>query len=43
MLGDLKHKTVLSSFNLESVKDGRKLTVELHIDDGTNDLRNSSS
>jgi hypothetical protein len=43
MLSDLENETVLSALDLKSVEDGGKLTIELHIDDGTNDLRNSSS
>jgi hypothetical protein len=42
MLSDLEHKTVLSVSDLESVEDGRECTIELHVDDGTNDLGNSS-
>lgn len=42
MLGDLEHKTVLSTLDLKSVEDGREISVELHVDDGTDDLRDSS-
>jgi len=40
MLGDLKDETVLSSVNLKSIQNGGELTVELDVDDGTNDLGN---
>ena len=42
MLSDLEHKTVLSVSDLESVEDGRQLAIELHVDDGTDHLGNSS-
>jgi hypothetical protein len=42
MLSDLKNETVLGSVDFEGIKNGRQITVELDIDDGTNDLRNSS-
>jgi hypothetical protein len=42
MLGDFEDETVLSAVDLESIQNGRKLTVELDIDDGTNDLGNST-
>jgi hypothetical protein len=38
VLGDFKDKSVLSTLNLEGVVNGWKLTVELDIDDGTNNL-----
>ena len=38
VLGDFKDKSVLSTLNLEGVVDRWKLTVELDIDDGTNNL-----
>ena len=40
MLGDLKDETVLSSVNLKCIQNGGELTVELDVDDGTNDLGN---
>ena len=40
MLGDLKDETVLSSVYLKSIQNGGELTVELDVDDGTNDLGN---
>ena len=43
MLSDLEHETVLSISDLKSVENGGKSTIELDVDDGTNDLRNSSS
>ena len=39
VLGDLEDETVFSLLNFERVEDRRKLTLELHIDDGANDLR----
>jgi hypothetical protein len=43
MLGDLKHETVLSPLDLKSIQNGGKITIELDVDDGTNDLRNFAS
>ncbi len=43
MLGDLEDETVLSALNLKGVKNGGDLTIELHVDDGTDDLRNSTN
>ena len=40
VLGDLEDEAVLGALNLERVENRRKLTLELHIDDGANDLRN---
>ena len=40
MLGDLKDETVLSSVNLKCIQNRGELTVELDVDDGTNDLGN---
>ena len=42
MLSDLEHETVLSAVDLEGVENGGESTIELHVDDGTNDLGNSS-
>lgn len=42
VLCNLENKTVLSALNFESIENGRKLTFELHVDDGTNNLRNLS-
>ena len=42
VLGDLEDETVLSALNFERVEDGRKFALELHIDDGTNNLGNLS-
>ena len=39
VLGDLEDEAVLGAFNFERVENRRKLTLELHIDDGANDLR----
>jgi hypothetical protein len=40
MLSDLKHETFASlrNFDLESVKNLRKLFVELNVDNGSDDL-----
>ena len=40
VLGDLEDEAVLGALNFERVENRRKLTLELHIDDGANDLRN---
>ena len=40
MLGDLEHETVLGALNFESIEDGGKLTLKLHINDGADDLGN---
>lgn len=42
MLGDLEHEAVLRALHFKSVENGGELTVELHIDDSTNNLRNLS-
>ena len=42
VLGDLEDETVLGTLNLERVEDRRKFALELHIDDGTNNLGNLS-
>jgi hypothetical protein len=39
MLGDLENESVLDTLHLEGVEDGRDLTLELHVDDGADDLR----
>ena len=43
MLGDLEHESVLSSLNFESVENWWEFTGELHVHDGTNNLRNLST
>ena len=40
VLGDLENEAVLGALNLERVENGRKLALELDIDDGTNNLGN---
>ena len=40
MLGDLKDKPVIGTLDLEGIENWRKVTLELHVDDGTNDLGN---
>ena len=42
VLGDLQNEPVLSSLNLEGVENRRKLTLKMHVHDGTNNLRNLS-
>jgi hypothetical protein len=42
VLGDFQNEPVLSSLYLEGVKNGRKLTLKMHVHDGTNNLRNLS-
>lgn len=42
MLGNLEDETVLSAVDLKSVENGGEVTVELDVDDGTNNLGNSS-
>ena len=39
MLGDLKDESVFNTLDLEGVQDWWEVTLELHIDDGTDDLR----
>ena len=43
VLGDLEDETVLGALNLKSVENRRELTLELDVDDGTNDLGDLSS
>jgi hypothetical protein len=38
MLSDLEDETVLSAVDLKCVENGREVSVELDVDDGTNDL-----
>ena len=38
MLGDLEDQSVVDTLNLKGVEDRWKVALELHIDDGTNDL-----
>ena len=38
MLGDLQYESVIGSLHLKGIKNWRKISLELHIDDGTNDL-----
>ena len=40
MLGDFKDESVFNSINLKGVKNWGQLALELHVDDGTNDLGN---
>jgi len=43
MLGDFKNESVFSTLNFKSVKNFRKVSLELDIDDGTDDLRDLSN
>ena len=43
MLGDLKNESVVDTLDLEGVEDRWKGALELHIDDGTNNLRDLTS
>ena len=38
MLSDLKDESIVDSLDLEGIQNWRKVALELHIDDGTNDL-----
>ena len=38
MLGDFEHQTVALILGLERVQDRRQMTLELHVDDGADDL-----
>lgn len=42
VLGDFEDESVGDTLDLKSVKNWGKLTFELHVDDGTNNLRNLS-
>ena len=42
VLGDFENKAVLGSLHLKGIEDGGKLAFKLHVDDGTNNLRNLS-
>ena len=42
VLGDFEDESVRDTLDLKSVKNWGKLTFELHVDDGTNNLRNLS-
>jgi hypothetical protein len=38
MLSDFENKTVLGSYDLKGIQNFRKIAIELHIDDGTDNL-----
>ena len=38
MLGDLQHESAVDTLDFEGVQNRGQVTLELHIDDGTNDL-----
>ena len=42
VLGDLEDKSVSDTFNFKSVENWGQSSLELHVDDGTNNLRNLS-
>src|SRR5665213_2499683 len=42
MLGDLEHQAVAAVLGLERVENGRQMPLELHVDDGADDLRDAS-
>jgi hypothetical protein len=42
VLGDFENEAVLGSLHLKGIEDGGKLAFKLHVDDGTNNLRNLS-
>ena len=42
MLGDLEHQAVAVVAGLERVQDRRQIAVELHVDDGADDLRDAA-
>lgn len=42
VLSDLEHESVLHTLDFKSVENRRESTLELHVDDGTNNLRNLS-
>ena len=43
MLGDFENESVLNTLNFKSVKNFRKVSLKLDIDDGTDDLRDLSN
>ena len=43
MLGDLEDESRLNTLNLKGIENRRKVSFELYIDDGTNNLRNLAS
>lgn len=43
VLSDLQDQSVVDSLHLKGVQDGWQVTLELDIDDGSNDLRNFSN
>ena len=42
MLSDLEHQAVAAILGLERVQDRRQVILELHVDDGADDLRDFS-
>ena len=42
MLGDFEHQAVAAVLGLDRVQNGRQVTLELHVDDGADDLRDAS-
>lgn len=43
MLRHFQHESVLGSFDLQGIENGREVSFELHVNDCTNNLRNLSS
>ena len=43
MLGDLEDETVLGTLNLQGIVNWREFSIELDVDDGTDDLGNLAS
>jgi len=42
VLGDFENEAALGSLDFKSIENGGKLAFKLHVDDGTNNLRNLS-
>ena len=42
MLGDFENEAALGSLHLKGIENRGKLAFKLHVDDGTNNLRNLS-
>src|SRR6185312_1807398 len=42
MLGDFEHKPVTTVLGLDRIQNGRQMSLELHVNDGADDLRDAS-
>ena len=42
MLGDFEHQAVAAVLGLDRVQNGGQMPLELHVDDGADDLRDAS-